>query len=161
MRYVLISLPLLLCACVNTPKFPVVTMNTIYEVLGAKVIAPDQSSWKLLNQSNTGVIFARSGANPQTASAIASTQILQVGEFSDRCSFLEYVIAERVNNDDKSRFFILRSESTFLTYQETDCFRYKTLSEDHGSDNQSDESFQYFSSFWKIFHHPEKTEIAC
>lgn len=85
-------------------------------------------------------------------SVLLSGTIYQVGLKKNSKEFLEFVIDQKKKNDDKDRFKILSVKNEFLTFKDLPCFKYQTLSEDHGTEGGA--VFKYFKTLGYVCRYP-------
>ena len=119
-----------------------------YQHAGAKVFAPGEPGWTLLNQSAYGVTFVKKYAS--SASAVANTHVFRVGDLPSDEIFFELIKQGRAANDDRSRFKPLEVNYESLTYKDLACLKYRGVSEDHGNNGIDSADFLYFKNFGYI-----------
>jgi len=159
MKYLAILLAIGLSACTTSPSFPTAGINQSYEILGAKISSPNEPGWYLVQHNQTGVWFGKV-ISSKTDSVIASALIFGVDGHEDDESFFSFIISERENNDDKTRFVNLGVKNTRITFQDNSCIKYESLAEDHASNSSSNQPFQYLGAMGYLCRHPANKSAA-
>lgn len=145
-----------LCAC--TAVTPVKPGDT-YGQIGATVYSPNEDGWLLIQAIPEGVTFGRKHEDNDETS-IANTSVFGVYGVYDDIEFLEYIAEQRRANTDNTRFKVLDVDNEIVTFKETSCLKYRTLSEDHKNEGIDSDRFQYLKIFGYICRHPLNSAIA-
>jgi hypothetical protein len=138
---------------------PSIKQKSAYDQIGATVYSPNEIGWSLVQKTNTGVSFCKQFDTAQDT-ACANTVTFRVDGFESDAEFLNHIKEQREKQDDKKRFVRLTVNNEQVSFKNTSCLKYKSLSEDHKDSGVNSKNFQYFKTSGYICRHPANKDIA-
>jgi hypothetical protein len=136
-----------------------VTPRSTYKQIGATLLSPGEGGWYLMQSTANGIAFGRQYGS-KTETAIANTVVYKIEGFEEDKEFFDYIVSERVKNDDKTRFKILDTRNERVSYKDSSCLKYQWLSEDHKNKGIGSTDFQYLKTAGYICRHPLNKAIT-
>lgn len=161
MRKIIISIIIIsLSGCLaTTPKRQVIAPKTAYTQIGAIVYSPDESGWAVAKSNKYETAFGKY-YDSSSDTTITHTVIFRVAGIDKDTDFLNYIIEQRIKNDENNRYKLLNIKNEKVSFKNTACLKYRLLSEDHQSSGINSNNFLYFYNIGYVCRHPYNKELA-
>jgi len=143
----------------SMPNRQTLVPKTSYSQIGATLYSPDEPGWVLAQSNDFGLAFFKRYGSSQN-SAVAVTSIFKVEGFESDSAFLTHIAEQKHKGDDKTRFKILNVNNKLVSFKNTSCLKYRTLTEDHKNKGINSSDFQYLKLAGYICRHPANKDTA-
>ena len=149
---VLASATLTACSSMPTSR-PKVSPRSTLTIEQATMRSPDEADWVVIDNQIHSLVLARASAD-QKQTTLLSAVMFAAGTHPTARAFLDFIAAQRLKQDDQTRFKVLSSKTALVTFKDLPCLKYQTLSEDHQDQGIGSAKFEYFKTNGYVCRYP-------